>query len=75
MSDHIQPADRHSPRAISRDRLRGISSGTIGGVCVAVGAASLATAFWNADMAVQSGAVLLGVTLGVSGVIAFLAGD
>ena len=66
---------RFPPTALSRPRFSGPSAALLGGTCVVLGVLCLAVTFWNGDFGVQSGAVLLGVSLGASGIIAFLAGD
>jgi len=58
-----------------QQRSEGPSAILLGGTCVVLSALCLAVTFLNGDLAVQSGAVLLGVSLGSSGIIAFLAGD
>jgi hypothetical protein len=76
MSERIhQDQRRFSPAVLARRRYGGPSAALLGGTCVILGAACLALTFWNGDFAVQSGAVLLGMSLGASGIIAFLAGD
>jgi hypothetical protein len=76
MSDHTQQDQRRLPPAtLSPLRYSGPSATLLGGTCVLLGVACLGVTFWNGDFAVQSGAVLLGVSLGASGIITFLAGD
>lgn len=58
-----------------QQRTAGPSSTLLGATCLVLGVVCLGVTFWNGDLAVQSGAVLLGVSLGASGIIAFLAGD
>jgi hypothetical protein len=76
MSNATQQNERRfSPASLSRMRSGGPSAMLLGGTCVVLGVLCLGVTFWNGDLAVQSGAVLLGVSLGASGIIAFLAGD
>ena len=76
MSDQTQQeVRRYSRTALSRQRQRGPSAVLLGGTCMLLGVLCLGVTFWNGDLAVQSGALLLGMSLGASGIIAFLAGD
>lgn len=54
---------------------KGPSAILLGGTCLLLSVLCLGVTFLNSDLAVQSGAVLLGMSLGGSGIIAFLAGD
>ncbi len=75
MSDNIEQRDRRLYAAQVQREPQGPSAMLLGVTCVLLGVGCLAVTFLNGDLAVQSGAVLLGVSLGASGVIAFLAGD
>jgi hypothetical protein len=63
------------PAALAPRHETGPSASLLGGTCLLLGVGCLAATFVTPDLAAQSGAVVLGVSLGASGIIAFLAGD
>lgn len=77
MSERTERREQRSSSLTAwlQQRSNGPSAALLGGSCLVLGVLCLGVTFWNGDLAVQSGAVLLGVSLGASGIIAFLAGD
>ena len=54
---------------------RPLNAVTLGIGCLVLAATCVGAILWNSDLAVQAGAIVLGVRLGASGIIALLAGD
>ncbi len=76
MTDQTNPGDRHFPsRATPQNRNPSLTAATLGTGCFLLAAACVGATFWNSDLAVQSGATVLGVSLAASGLISLLAGD
>ncbi len=76
MTDQTSPGDRHFPRpALGQNRNPSLTAATLGAGCFVLAAACVGVTLRNSDLAVQSGATVLGVSLAASGLISLLAGD
>ena len=75
MTDQINTSRRQYSRASLHDRTRGLTAAKLGAGCLLLATACVGVTFWNSDLAVQSGATVLGVSLAASGLISLLAGD
>lgn len=76
MTDRSNERKQFSPTALRLDNIfHGVNAATLGTACLLLAAACIGVIFWNSDIAVQSGATLLGVSLASSGLISLLAGD